>query len=72
MKHVLRKEFFREIRKSRNRYLSLLFIVALGVAFFSGVLLATLICYLVFAVIYLGVYLLTSRTYYRIVSRQNR
>ena len=35
-------------------------------------LLATLICYLVFAVIYLGVYLLTSRTYYRIVSRQNR
>ena len=37
MKHVLRKEFFREIRKSRNRYLSLLFIVALGVAFFSGV-----------------------------------
>lgn len=37
MKHILRKEFFREIRKSRNRYLSLLFIVALGVAFFSGV-----------------------------------
>ena len=35
-------------------------------------LLATLICYLVFAVIYLGVYLLTSRTYYRIVSRQSR
>ena len=35
-------------------------------------LFATLICYLVFAVIYLGVYLLTSRTYYRIVSRQSR
>ncbi|MEI3175210.1 MAG: hypothetical protein V8S96_01165 [Lachnospiraceae bacterium] len=32
----MRKDFFREIRRSLNRYLSILFIVALGVAFFSG------------------------------------
>ena len=37
MKQAQRKDFFREIRKSWNRWLSLLFIVALGVAFFSGV-----------------------------------
>ena len=37
MKKSLRKELFREIRKSLNRYLSILFIVMLGVAFFTGV-----------------------------------
>lgn len=37
MKNAQRKDFSREIRKSLNRYLSLLFIVALGVAFFCGV-----------------------------------
>ena len=36
-KHMLIKEFFREIKKSRNRFLSILVIVTLGVAFFSGV-----------------------------------
>ncbi len=30
------KDFFAEIRKSMNRYLSILFMVALGTAFFSG------------------------------------
>ena len=37
MKNAMRKDFFREIRKSLSRYLSLIFIVALGVAFFAGV-----------------------------------
>ena len=37
MKQAQRKNFFREIRGSFNRWLSLLFIVALGVAFFSGI-----------------------------------
>ncbi|WP_434309790.1 FtsX-like permease family protein [Hominifimenecus sp. rT4P-3] len=37
MKQAQRKDFFREIKNSWNRWLSLLFIVALGVAFFSGV-----------------------------------
>ena len=37
MKQAQRKDFFREIRRSLNRYLSILFIVALGVAFFSGI-----------------------------------
>ena len=37
MKRTLRRELFREIRKSLNRYLSILFIVMLGVAFFTGV-----------------------------------
>ncbi len=37
MKNAQHKDFFREIRRSLNRYLSILFIVALGVAFFSGV-----------------------------------
>ncbi|MDO4313188.1 MAG: ABC transporter permease [Eubacteriales bacterium] len=32
-----RKDFFREIKKSSGRFLSILFIVALGVAFFSGI-----------------------------------
>ena len=31
------KDFYREIRKSPGRFLSILFIVALGVAFFSGI-----------------------------------
>ena len=37
MKKAQRKDFFTEIKKSLNRYLSILFIVALGVAFFSGI-----------------------------------
>ena len=37
MKNAAVKDFFREIKKSLSRYLSLIFIVALGVAFFSGV-----------------------------------
>ncbi|MCD2493229.1 FtsX-like permease family protein [Lacrimispora sp. NSJ-141] len=37
MKQAQRKDFFMEIRRSLNRYFSILFIVALGVAFFSGV-----------------------------------
>ncbi len=32
-----RKDFFREIKVSQGRFLSILFIVALGVAFFSGI-----------------------------------
>lgn len=32
-----RKDFYMEIRKSSGRFLSILFIVALGVAFFSGI-----------------------------------
>ncbi|MCI8514660.1 MAG: ABC transporter permease [Lachnospiraceae bacterium] len=32
-----RIDFFREIKKSLNRYLSILFIVALGVAFYTGI-----------------------------------
>ncbi|MCF0133757.1 MAG: ABC transporter permease [Blautia sp.] len=36
-KKALRKDFFMEIRKSRNRFLSILLIVALGVAFYSGI-----------------------------------
>lgn len=32
-----RKEFLREIKKSSGRFISILFIVALGVAFFSGI-----------------------------------
>ncbi|MCI8464727.1 MAG: ABC transporter permease [Lachnospiraceae bacterium] len=37
MRKAQRKDFFVEIKKSLNRYLSILFIVALGVAFFSGI-----------------------------------
>ncbi len=37
MKEALRKEFFREIKKSKSRFISIFFIVALGAAFFSGV-----------------------------------
>lgn len=36
-KKALRKEFHTEIRKSLNRFLSIFFIVAMGVAFFSGI-----------------------------------
>lgn len=36
-KHMLVKDFFREVKGSRNRFLSILLIVMLGVAFFSGV-----------------------------------
>ena len=36
-KHTLVKDFFREVRASRNRFLSIMAIVILGVAFFSGV-----------------------------------
>lgn len=37
MKNVKRKDFAVEIWRSMNRFLSILFIVALGVAFFSGI-----------------------------------
>ncbi|MEG0369079.1 MAG: FtsX-like permease family protein, partial [Hungatella sp.] len=37
MKNVKRKDFLVEIGRSMNRFLSILFIVALGVAFFSGI-----------------------------------
>lgn len=36
-KKALWKDFFMEIRKSRARFISIFFIVALGVAFFSGI-----------------------------------
>lgn len=36
-KNVLRKDFYMEIRKSAGRFISIFFIVALGVAFFSGI-----------------------------------
>ncbi len=36
-KKATRKDFYMEIRKSPGRFLSILFIVALGVAFFSGI-----------------------------------
>lgn len=36
-KRALRKDFFMEIRKGRGRFFSIFFIVALGVAFFSGI-----------------------------------
>lgn len=37
MRKAINKDFFREIRFTLNRYLSILFIVALGVAFFAGI-----------------------------------
>ena len=37
MKNVLRKDFLREIKKNKGRFLSIFFIVMLGTAFFSGV-----------------------------------
>lgn len=36
-KTAIRKDFYMEIRKSPGRFLSIFFIVALGVAFFSGI-----------------------------------
>jgi putative ABC transport system permease protein len=36
-KKALRKDFYIEIKKSLNRFLSIFFIVALGVSFFSGI-----------------------------------
>ena len=36
-KKALHKDFRVEIKKSKNRFLSIFFIVALGVAFFSGI-----------------------------------
>ena len=36
-KKALRKDLWIEIRKSKNRFVSIFLIVALGVAFFSGV-----------------------------------
>ena len=36
-KKALRKDFYMEIKKSLGRFLSMFFIVALGVAFFSGI-----------------------------------
>ncbi len=37
MKKTTRKDFFMEIKKSPGRFLSIFFIVAMGVAFFSGI-----------------------------------
>ena len=37
MKKAQRTDFFREILRSRSRFLSLLFIVALGTAFYAGI-----------------------------------
>ena len=37
MKKALRTEWIREIRYSLPRFLSILFLVALGVAFFAGI-----------------------------------
>ena len=34
---AVRKDFYMEIRKSPGRFISILFIVLLGVAFFSGI-----------------------------------
>lgn len=36
-KNVLRKDFFMEIRKTMGRFVSIFFIVTLGVAFYSGI-----------------------------------
>ncbi len=36
-KKALKKEFRREVKKSLNRFLSIFFIVAMGVAFYSGI-----------------------------------
>lgn len=36
-KHILLKEFLKEIKVSRNRFISILLIVFLGVAFFAGI-----------------------------------
>ncbi|MBS6196677.1 MAG: ABC transporter permease [Clostridiales bacterium] len=36
-RHMLVKDFFREVKSSRNRFLSIMVIIVLGVAFFSGI-----------------------------------
>ena len=36
-KSAIRKEFYMEIKKTMSRFLSLVLIVALGVAFYSGI-----------------------------------
>ena len=36
-KKALKKEFYMEIRRSLGRFLSIFFIVAIGVSFFSGI-----------------------------------
>ena len=37
MKNALRKDFFREIRRNSGRFISILFIVLLGAAFYAGI-----------------------------------
>ena len=37
MKSALNKDFIRDIKNSKGRFISILLIVALGVAFFSGI-----------------------------------
>ena len=37
MKNVLTKDFIRDIKNSKGRFISILLIVTLGVAFFSGI-----------------------------------
>lgn len=43
MKNALRKDIIRDIKKSRGRFLSIMLIVALGVAFFSGIKITPLV-----------------------------
>ena len=37
MKSTLNKDFVRDIKNSKGRFISILLIVALGVAFFAGI-----------------------------------
>ena len=37
MRNAINKDFFREIKYTLNRYVSILLIVALGVAFLAGI-----------------------------------
>ena len=37
MKSALKKDFFREIRRNSGRFISILFIVLLGAAFYAGI-----------------------------------
>ena len=37
MKSALNKDFVRDIKNSKGRFISILLIVALGVAFFAGI-----------------------------------
>ena len=43
MKNALYKDFFRDILKSKGRFFSIVAIVALGVAFFTGVKLSPIV-----------------------------